>query len=329
MTNRHFIEIEAFGDSDVLRMNEGPMPVPGPGELLVEVHGAGVNFADAMVRRGEYRRDQPLPDVLGMEAAGIVVLAGPATTIRPGTPVAVFLERGGGYATHVVTREELTFPIIGALESDLVTVAAAFLQGVTAWYAVRRYAHLSPHDSVLVSGAAGGVGSWSVQLAAEMGVSVAALASTSEKRASVLALGATAAFDSRDPELSIRLREFAPSGFNAVLDGVGGPLFDTLLRSLAKNGSYVVVGSASQEPALLDTRHLLPRGQSVSGFVVRNVIDSDPAEPAEALLQVLGRVADGRIRMNVHVFPLSGAAQAHRLLEDRSFTGKLVLDPRL
>ncbi len=322
---RRVVRIDEFGGPEQLVVRSEPMPVPGPGEVLVAIGAAGVNFADTMVRRGEYRKDQTTPHVPGMEAAGVVVRSGPGARLAEGTPVALFLEAGGGYADHVVVAETLAFAVDVPLTHA--QVAGAFLQGVTAWYALHRYGRVGDGDAVLVPGATGGLGGWTVQLALEAGATVTALASTDEKRAAAINQGCAAAFDPGDPDLRDRLREVAPGGFDVIVDGVGGPLFGQILPALARSGRYVVAGSATQSPAMLDVRHLLPRGQTVAGFVVRNVIDLDPREPALALSEVLGRLADGRVKMPVTVLPLSDAAQAHELIESRAVVGKLVLDP--
>jgi NADPH2:quinone reductase len=289
------------------------------------VEAAGVNFADTMVRRGEYRKDQALPHVPGMEAAGVVVSSGANTRLVPGTRVALFMEGGGGYADYAVVPESLAFPV--DVDVSSADVAASFLQGVTAWYCIHRYGRVAEGEVVLVSGATGGLGGWTVQLAVDAGATVVGLASTPEKRAQALELGCAAAFDPTDGNLAQQLRHHSPRGFDVIVDGVGGALFERILPSLARNGRYVVAGSATQKAAMLDVRHLLPRGQAVVGFVVRNVMDLDPFEPAAALHEVLTRVASGHVKLAVHEMPMSAAAKAHELIESRAVVGKLVLDP--
>lgn len=327
MSVRRYMEAARFGAPDELSLMTGPVPDPGSGELLVTVEAIGVNLADTMARRGEYRKDQVLPHTPGMEVAGTVAAGGEDTEIPPGTRVAVFLESGGGYASHVLAPESLTFPL--DLDVDQRLVAASFLQGVTAWYAVHRYGRTKPRDIVLVSGAAGGLGRWVVQLAADAGATVVGLASAEHKRTHLLDIGCSAAFDPGDPQLTAVLRSYSPRGFDVIADGVGGPLFSAILPVLARCGRFVVTGSATQQPAVIDVRHLLPRGQTITGFVVRNVIDEDPREPIAALHEVLTRVADGRVDVGVEVLPLSQAAEAHVRLEAREVIGKLVLDPAL
>lgn len=319
------VQIDRFGGPEVMVLTPSETPVMAAGEVLVEVEAIGVNFADTMVRRGEYRRDQALPHVPGMEAAGTVIDSTVAS--HPiGARVALFLEHGGGYSQVVAVDSSSAFVIHG--DHAATTVAGTFLQGVTAWYAVHRYGRVTSGDVVLVTGAAGGVGGLSVQLAREAGAMVIGTASSESKRAYLTALGCHVVLDPGAPDLSSQLAQAAPGGADVVLDGVGGDLFMTVLRSLARNGRFVVVGSATQSPAMLDVRHLLPRGQSISGFVVRNVMDADPREPSTALHEVLRRVTSGALSAPIEVLGLTEVADAHRRLEARQVIGKLVLDPR-
>ncbi len=325
MTDRRYIECQRFGGPEELVLTSAPITEPGRGDLLVAVDAIGVNFADTMVRRGEYRKDQALPQTPGMEVAGTVVRGGPDTTIAPGTRVAVFCEHGGGYASHVLAHEGLVFPVDADIDPTL--VAASFLQGVTAWYALHRYGRVTAGDSVLVTGAAGGLGSWLVQLAVDAGTRVIGTASTAAKRRYLADFGCDEVLDPNDPSLSTHLRSTAPEGFTAIIDGVGGELFRAILPALARGGRFVVVGSATQQPAVVDVRRLMPRGQTITGFVVRNVIDEDPREPQNALNEILARVVDDRVKVDVTTLPLSEAPEAHRLVEGRDVIGKLVLDP--
>lgn len=318
------VRIDRFGGPDVLTIVEAPEPTMSPGDVLVAVEAVGVNFADTMVRRGEYRRDQALPHVLGMEAAGVVIDS--TVDSHPiGARVALFLESGGGYSEVVAVNSSLAFVVDGA--ASPVTIAGTFLQGVTAWYAVHRYGRVAPGDTVVVTGAAGGVGGLSVQLAREAGATVVGTASTPEKQQHALSLGCDVVLDPRQDEFATHLSDAVPRGADVILDGVGGQLFTPLMRALARNGRFVVIGSASQAPATIDVRHLLPRGQTISGFVVRNVMDADPTEPDVALGEILARVTAGTLDAPIEVIGMSQVADAHRRLEAREVTGKLVLDP--
>ena len=315
------IALERFGPPDVMTWVDGDVPSRGPSEVLVAVDAIGVNFADTMVRRGEYRRDQPLTFTPGFEVAGHVV---EAYDLAPGTPVVVFTENGGGYADTVVAPRDHVFTVAPGIAPT--QAAALFTQGVTAYYAVHRYAKLRTGDTVLVPAGAGGLGSLTIQLCAREGVTAIATASTPEKLEIAREHGAAHAVLSDPATLTAAVREVAPHGVQAVIDGVGGDLFQPCLRALAHNGTYVVVGSASQAPATLDVRALMPRGQTVVGFVVARVAEEDRAEPQRAFDEVQKLFLAGALRPQVSVMSTDDVHRAHDLIESRTLTGKLVLE---
>ncbi|RTL69153.1 MAG: quinone oxidoreductase [Pseudonocardiaceae bacterium] len=322
--SRRAVRFDRFGPPEVLALVTEAIPEPGPGDVVVAVAAVGVNFADTMTRRGEYRRDQVLPDVPGVEAVGTVVWAGPGSGHVVGTAVAAFLPDGGGYTDHAVVEGRRAYPVPGDI--DPVTVAGAFLQGITAWYAVDRFGRTRADETVLVSGATGGVGGLAVQLAADVGARVIGTASTPSKRAEALVLGCAEAVDPADPDLRGTLRGLT-KGVDVVVDVVGGAVFAAALDALGHNGRFVVVGSSTQQPSTFDARRLIPRGQTVSGFVLRRVFEADPGEPARAIAHVLDRVAAGAVRLRTETFPLAEAARVHALLEERRTVGKIVLVP--
>jgi len=319
------VVLAEFGGPAVLRLEAAPEPPPGPAEVAIEVEVAGVNFGDTMIRRGEYLRDQPLSMAPGCEAVGRVVAAGAAAGIAPGTRVAAFLERGGAYADRVVAPAATTV----AVPEDLpaAAIAAVFLQGTTAHWAVHRYGRTAPGDTVLVHAAGGGVGGLAVQLAKLAGARVLASASSAAKRAAAERLGADVALDSSRPdELAAAVLAASDGrGADVIVDGVGGPLFTPSLEALAFNGRYVIAGSASQSPAELDARRLLVRGQSVCGFMLARVVEIAPTEPGRTLLELCDLLRAGDLRPIVETVPLEDAADAHRRLDERAVTGKIVL----
>lgn len=315
--------LDRFGGPEVMRWAEGPVPARGPDEITIAVEAIGVNFADTMVRRGEYRRDQPLTFIPGFEVAGRV-LDGPAGGPPPGTTVVGFTEHGGGYAdTVVLPRDHVLTVADGVSPTD---AAALFTQGVTAWYSVHRYGAVRSEDAVLVHAGAGGLGAFCIQLSAALGAHVIATASTPAKLEIARGHGAADAVIADPETLVAAVRERTGGrGATVIVDGVGGPLFAPSMRALAFNGRYVVVGSASQQPAMLDVRALMPRGQTVVGFVVARVMEEDPAEPQRAFDAVQQAWLDGTLRPRVEVLPHTEAARAHELIESRRLTGKLVL----
>lgn len=301
----------------------GEVPAAGPGDVVISVAAIGVNFGDTMVRRGEYRRDQPLSFTPGFEVAGRVV-SGPPDGPRPGDRVVGFTEHGGGYADTVVVPRTHVFPVLD--DVPLEVAGGLFTQGVTAWYAVERYGPARTGDSVLVHGAAGGLGSLCVQLYRARGARVLATASSDARLQRAAAHGASDLVLADPERLATEVRERTDGrGVDVVVDGVGGPLFAPSMRALAMNGTYVVVGSATQQPAELDVRGLMPRGQTVVGFVVARVAELDPAEPAAGFTAVQRAWLDGTLRPEITTLPADEVAEAHRRLEAREATGKLVL----
>jgi NADPH2:quinone reductase len=314
-----------FGGPEVLCLETVPEPEPGPGEVVVAVEVAGVNFGDTMIRRGEYLRDQPLSMAPGCEAVGRVVAVGEGVEVPLCTRVAAWIEAGGAYADRVVVEAERAFPVPTDLPAE--AIAAIFLQGTTAHYALHRYGRTAAGETVLVHAAAGGVGSLAVQLAALAGARVIGTASSPAKREATLELGADVALDSSRPEKLAAAIRAATDGHGAdvIVDGVGGPLFAPSLGALAFNGRYVIAGAASQEPSPLDARRLLVRGQTICGFMLVRVIEQDAREPARTISLLCELLRESALRPRVESLPLEEAAEAHRRLDAREVTGKLVL----
>ncbi|MCW3011365.1 MAG: NADPH:quinone oxidoreductase family protein [Solirubrobacterales bacterium] len=320
MHARRHVVLERFGPPEVMAWEDGELPARGEGEVLIRVEAIGVNFADTMVRRGEYRRDQPLTMTPGFEVAGRV-LAGPGV----GSTVLAFTDGGGGYADTVLVPASRVFRVADGVSAQ--QAAALFTQGVTALYAVQRYAQVGAGDTVLVHAGAGGLGGLCLQLCARLGARGIATASTAAKLAVARTHGAAETLLADPDTLAAGVRELtAGRGADIVIDGVGGPLFAPSLKALAFNGCYVVVGSASQEPATVDVRALMPRGQTIVGFVVARVADEDPAEPQAAFDEVQRLFLAGELTPQVTVMGPEDIHRAHHLIEGRTLTGKIVLD---
>jgi NADPH2:quinone reductase len=319
--------LDAFGPPEVLRLEERDTVPPGTGEVLVDVEAAGVNFGDTMIRRGEYLRNQSLSMAPGCEVVGRVAAVGESVSFSPGARVAGWIEAGGAYADRVIVPAHRVYPVPDDLSAA--TIVSMFLQGTTAYYGVHRYGRLQPGETLLVHGAAGGVGGLAVQLGRIAGARVIATASSEDKRKLAVEFGADVALDSRDPEgMTERLREATDRhGCDVILDGVGGPLFKPSLRAMAVGGRYVIAGSASQEPATLDVRHLLPRNQTICGFILAHITEEDPDEPTRTLVELCDLVRDGVLQPRFETVPLEQAPEIHRRIEDRSLVGKVVLEP--
>ena len=312
------IQIKEFGGPDVLEHVDLDDPVPGEGEVLVEVARSGVNFADTHATRNDYLAEQALPLTPGAEISG---------RTADGRRVAALLGNGG-YAQKTAVPEALLIPVPDEVDDD--QAAGVLLQGLTAMALVRRCARIEAGETIVVEAAAGGTGTLAVQLAKREGAKVIGLASSEEKRALVEGLGADACVDSRAEDLGAAIRE-ANGGerVDAVLHMSGGDAFDAEMGVLAPLGRMVVFGIASREQREVSTAALLRGSKSVIGFwLVHLLARRELAAPM--IGELLGAVASGDLDVTIgDVYPLSEAARAHEDLIARRSSGKLLLDPSL
>jgi NADPH:quinone reductase len=313
------IQVEEFGGPEVLRLVDVPVPEPGEGEVLVRVTRAGINFADTHQRRDEYLAATKLPLVPGIEVAGVREDTGERVVALVGT---------GGYAEYAKAPEALTFPVPDGVEDS--TALALVLQGLTAWHLYRTSGRVAPGESVVVHAAAGGVGSLAVQLGRPLGAGrVIATASTEEKRALALELGADEAVDVTREDLKDALvAANLGERVDVVLEMAGGRVFDESLRALAPFGRLVTYGMASREPNEVATGALMRSSRAVVGFWLVHCLQR-PAEMVDAPLRDLfERAVRGELRVvEGETYPLSEVRRAHEDLQARRTTGKLLLDP--
>lgn len=310
-----------FGGPEVLELVELPIPEPADGQVLVRVSRAGMNFADTHQREDHYVQRQALPLTPGSEVAGVREDTGERV---------VALVGHGGYAEYALAPADRVFPIPAGLDDG--AALALLIQGLTAWHLYRTCARLVAGESVLVVSGAGGVGSLAVQLGVALGAGrVIATASSPQKRALCLDLGAHAAIDGdgSDPDaLRARILE-ANDGreVDVVLELAGGPLFDVALRALADMGRLVVYGISSREQNEVRTGRLLKRSQSIIGFWLFHYLER--REHLEApLAELFALAADGALRAVVgDTYALSDARRAQEDLVARRTRGKLLLDP--
>jgi NADPH:quinone reductase len=312
------IQMTEFGGPEVLELVELPVPEPGPEQVLIKVVRAGLNFADTHTRTNSYVRKATLPLVPGGEVAGVREDTGERV---------VALVGDGGYAEYALAPRELVYPIPDELDEG--AALALIIQGLTAWHLYRTAGHVATGESVVVHSAAGGVGSLAVQLGRALGAGrVIATASSSEKRALALELGADVAIDADADGLTERLLA-ANDGraVDVVFDMAGGAVFDASYAALAPFGRIVVCGIASQEPNEVRTGSLLRHSRSVVGFYLFHTLEC-PGMFSDALADLFARAARGELRTVIGAtYPLEQAAQAHIDLRERRTTGKLLLDP--
>jgi NADPH2:quinone reductase len=314
------IQMTEFGGPEVLRLAELPSPVPGPGEGLIRVTRAGLNFADTHTRTNSYVQKAELPLVPGGEVAGTLEETGERVVALVGS---------GGYAELAVAPSERIFPIPDAVDDG--TALALVIQGTTAWHLLRTAARMAPGESVVVHSAAGGVGSLATQLASAFGAGrVIATASSEEKRDLARALGAEVAVAPDPDGLTERLIEANEGrGLDVVLDSSGGEVFEASIKALAPFGRIVVTGIATGEANQVRTGSLLRHSRSVIGFYLFHALER-PGMFAEALSDLFARAAAGELRAIVgETYPLEKAPQAQIDLTARRTTGKLLLDPTI
>ncbi|WP_406218452.1 zinc-binding alcohol dehydrogenase family protein [Streptomyces decoyicus] len=317
------MQFERFGDPEVLAEAEVPDPVAGPGETLVEVEAAGVNFGDIKHMAGEhtdgpYVTKGPLPHIPGMEVVG---------RTADGRRVIGYVQQGGYAAKTVVADRDLVSMPPGVSAG---AALALLVQGLTAWHVLRSVARVRPGESVVVHAAAGGTGSLAVQLAREFGAGrIIATASSDEKRAFALELGADAAIDGEAEGYEERVLD-ANQGrpVDIILDAIGGPVLDSAVDTLGYLGRLVTYGASSRKAAsALAPERLAVESIGVAGFwliplIARNGVGGP------ALEELLDLTARGRLRPLVGAeYDLARARDAHEDLLGRRTKGKLVLRP--
>ena len=310
-------QIQEFGGPEVLQVVDLPTPEPGDGEVLIEVSRAGMNFADTHQRENSYLARYEVPLVLGGEVVG---------TTPDGQRV-VALMATGGYAEYAVAHESTVFPIPDGMDDG--AALALLIHGLTAWHLYKTSAKVAQGESVVVISGAGGVGSLAVQLGKPFGAGrVIATASTEEKRAKAIELGAHAAVDPAEEDLKGALVE-ANEGrpVDAVFEMSGGRVFDQCADALAPFGRIVAYGIASREQNTLETGRLMRKSRSVVGFWLMHCLGRrDMME--EPLAELFDLAAKGELVPQVGTtYPMSEVRRAHEDMQGRRTSGKVLLDP--
>ncbi|KUJ67148.1 NADPH--quinone reductase [Streptomyces albus subsp. albus] len=320
------IEIRETGGPEVLRAVERPDPVPGEGQVLVELAAAGVNFIDLYRREGRY--PLPLPAVPGEEGSGRVLAVGPGVTrFAPGDRIA-WTTVLGSYATRVVVPQEKAIAVPDGI--DLRTAGAALVQGMTAHYLANDSYPARAGDTVLVHAAAGGVGLLLTQLLTRRGVRVIGTVSTAEKERLARRAGADEVIRYTETEdLAAEVRGLTGGeGVHAVYDGVGAATFDAGLDSLRTRGTMVVFGGASGPVPPVDVMRLLWGGSLTLTRPYLEHFRATVEEFERRAGAVFDGIADGSLRISVGgSYPLAEAWRAHTDLAARRTTGKLLLVP--
>jgi len=318
------IVIEEFGGPEVLRVADIAEPEPGPGEVTIDVAYAGVNFADVKARSQGYRVES-LPFRPGLEVSGTIRAVGAGVTgFAPGQEVGAFLN-GGGYAEVVAAPAATVFAAPEGLSLRTFATLPSVLP--TAYGLLHEVGRLREGDTVLIQGAAGGVGTVAGQLARMGGASaVYGVVSSLDKAEHALKSGydqvfAAATFDSDVLDAT------GGRGVDIALDPVGGETFHRTLKVVGRFGRLVSFGNAgSDEPWSIGPAETYPLAISVAGFSILSMAAADPQRLRELAAAAFRTVTDGGVELPVSAeFALEDAAQAHRLVESRTSTGKLLL----
>ncbi len=314
------IVCEKLGDPEHLVLREMPSPAAGPGEVKVALRARGVSFVDVLVIAGEYQTKREVPFIPGGEAAGVVVEVGPGVRhVAPGDRVLV----PGGYADEVVVPAARVLPLPETVSFE---AAAAFRSNyATAYYGLQR-GRLAAGETLLVLGAAGGVGLAAVDVGKLLGATVIAAAGSQDKLAVCTRMGADHVIDYtkgfRDQVKALT----ADRGADVIYDPVGGDVTDESMRCIAPFGRLLIVGFTSGRPAQLKANHLLIKDAEAIGFTIGALGRLDPDRERKNLGVLMGWLGAGRITPHVsHTLPLAQAAEALKLVRERKVIGKAVL----
>jgi len=319
------IQILTTGSADVLTLRDLPTPTPGPGEALIRIEASGVNFIDTYLREGRYPAQ--LPYTLGQEAAGTVVaVANDVTTVKAGDRVA-WCTIPGTYAQLAVAPANRLVAIPDGVTSQ--QAAAALLQGMTAHYLSHAAYPIQPGDEVLIHAGAGGTGRLLIQMARARGARVFTTVSTEEKAALARAAGADEIIFYTHEDFAAKVKTLTEGrGLVAVYDSVGKSTFEQSLQCLRPRGIVVLFGGASGAVPPFDLIRLSTMG---SLYVTRPTLKDYTVSRSDLEVRakdVFDGVASGTLKLRLeHIYPLPDAAQAHRDLESRKTTGKLLLIP--
>lgn len=314
---------------DALNWQTLPMPEPGPGQVLVAIEAASLNFPDVLIVQNKYQIKPPLPFVPGAEFAGTVTAVGEGVThLRVGSKVAA-LSGTGGFGTHTLVSAALCMPLPAGFPA--VDAAAFIMTYATSYHALIDRAALQAGETVLILGAAGGVGTAAIQIAKAAGARVIAAASSAEKCATCQKLGADATLNYSEHTPSGSLREqinqlTGGKGPDVVYDPVGGEWAEPVFRSMAWRGRYLVVGFAGGPIPSLPMNLPLLKGASLVGVFWGEFAKREPKANA-AMMQTLAQwYGQGKVKPLIHqTLPMSDLKQAYAQMSTRSVMGKLVM----
>jgi NADPH2:quinone reductase len=310
---------------DALTWKELPTPQPGPGEVLVEIKAASLNFPDLLIVQNKYQMKPPLPFVPGSEYAGIVRAIGEGVThLQAGRHIAC-LSGTGGFATHTIAPAALCMPLPAGF--PFVDAAAFIMIYATSHHALVDRAQLKASETVLVLGAAGGVGTSAIQVAKAVGARVIAAASTDEKCALCKSIGADDTINYSSANLREAIKALTGGkGPDVIYDPVGGDMAEPAFRSIAWRGRYLVVGFASGTIPALPLNLTLLKGASIVGVFWGGYAKQEPQANAAIMVELAGWYAQGKIKPVIdRTMPMVDLKAAYAHMGSRGVKGKLVM----
>jgi NADPH2:quinone reductase len=314
-----------YGPPESLTLEEVPGLVPGPKQVVIAVHAAGVNFPDTLIIEGKYQFKPEMPFSPGGEVAGVIVRIGREVSgLRIGQRVLAPLG-WGGYAEEAVAEAWRVLPIPPTM--DFATASAFVLTYGTSHHALQDRAQLRAGETLLVLGAAGGVGLAAIEIGKAMGARVIAAASSDDKLAVCAAHGADALIQYERDDLRERIRQITDGrGVDVVYDPVGGAYSEPALRSIAWNGRFLVVGFAAGNIPSIPLNLPLLKGCAIVGVFWGAFARNEPARNAQNMLQLFSWFEQGKVRPHICArYPLERAADAMNAVANRSAKGKVVI----
>lgn len=308
-----------------MQVDELEPPTPGPGEIAIDVHAAGVNFPDVLLSHGKYQFKPPTPFIPGGEVAGVVRAVGTGSRFAVGDRVAATMIHGA-FAEVVVVAELAAVHVPANVSFEI--AAATLLAYATTIHALVDRAHLREGETMLVLGAAGGVGTAAIEIGKLLGARVVAATSTDEKIAFCKAHGADDGIVYSREDLKERGKALAPNGFDVIYDAVGGPYSEPALRTIAWEGRYLVVGFAAGEIPKIPLNLTLLKGCQIVGVFWGSFVMRSPEKNLANAEQLFRWIEEGKLKPHVDaVFPFERAGEALERMARREVKGKLVLVP--
>jgi NADPH2:quinone reductase len=322
------VQFHEFGGIQALRLEEVKSPIPGAGELLVQVKAVGLNFFDTLMLRDKYQVTPTLPFSPGAEIAGVIEAVGEGVTaFSPGQRVAAFIG-GNGCREKIVTDAANAVVIPDGVNDDV--AAGIIITYGTALHGLKDRGALQPGERVAITGAAGGAGVAAIEIAKLMGGHVIAVASSKDKLAFAKAHGADEGLNYADVDLKRALKDMTkPDGLDVLYDCVGGDAAEPCLRAMGWGGRYLVIGFASGEIPRLPLNVIMLKGCAVIGVFWTAFAAREPETHRANTAQLLAWCKDGRIDPPIHeTFALAETSKALGMIQDRKATGKVIVHPQ-